>query len=460
MLAVLVIQAALAITLPLTYDEAYTLAHFVEPGPMVAWLFFPNTNNHVLFSVLASSAAWLVPVPDAWILRGLACLCTACSFGVYAALLSRLGLHRQTVWLAIAVVLCTYGHLSQGFQGRGYALAELCFAVSLYGVIRLTVWNGSSLLTPERWRGWFSILILATAVGGCTMVSYAYCAFCIWGWWLLWELRSGLRLAILNWWLKGSLLAVLLIALFYTPVVLVNGLSALTANPNIELQRISTDVTHNLVFVGYALNWLLFGHTVWSVPVFILIGLVPGLWLWLQYPEHRTWLLLATWIVMCPWVFALGHGVWPFGRLLGWCLIGLVIPLALVLNCLPRLVAIPLALGYVCFECYFAQGRYYDDFKHDFRSKQAFEHYADCVQSAAVFDAYYWTWHSRIRTRKLPITLVPLETLPPDGAPQLIVVPHGHELPHLGSSAYRAVGSDEFCSFWVHKDVTGCLLPF
>jgi hypothetical protein len=455
-LAVLGVQLVLAATLPLTYDEAYTMAHFVEPGPVVAWLFFPNTNNHVVFSVLASMGALVLPVPEAWVLRGLACLCSACTFGVYAALLSRVGLRRQTVWLMITVLLCTYGHLSQGFQGRGYALAELCFAVSLYAVVRCSILNVAEPLTPARWRGWFATVVLATVAGGCTLVSYAYCAFCVWGWWLAWELRSGLRLRVVTQIVGGSGSALLLVGLFYTPVVLVNGLAALTANPNIELQRVSADAAHNLAFVGYALNWLLFGHTVWSLPIFMVLVLMPGLWIWWRLPVYRAWVLLAVWVVACPWIFALGHGVWPFGRLLGWCLVGLLLPFALWVDRLPHFWAFVLTLAYAGFECYFAQGRYADDFKHDKRSHQAFEQYAGCVQSAAVFDAYYWTWRYRTRTQPGRPTILPLETLLPHQLPQLLIAPLGYDLPPVRAALYKPVSSDEFCRIWIRDDAPLC----
>ena len=52
------------ITMPVTYDEAWTYLYFTSNSPLASLSFYPVSNNHVLFSLVSNLTYYLPFIPD------------------------------------------------------------------------------------------------------------------------------------------------------------------------------------------------------------------------------------------------------------------------------------------------------------------------------------------------------------------------------------------------------------
>jgi hypothetical protein len=209
-----------AYSIPFIYDELYTYIAFSSRGPAIALVFYPFPNNHVLVSVLAGI---LLKVFGS-VIFGMRAFTILASMLLYWVLF--VGLQRVSRPAVVLTALVFFFGLDMvllySFMARGYTIILLCTAVSFCVI--------PELLRPQsRYRqlSWL-LLGLVSVVGMAAIPTYVYCFASIMAalgiYSLLTRQPKMIHLVMLG------VLVVVGVVLFYTPLITVSGLSALTKN--------------------------------------------------------------------------------------------------------------------------------------------------------------------------------------------------------------------------------------
>jgi hypothetical protein len=205
---------------PLHTDELCSYLFFARSGPFIAITSYPIPNNHVFFNLfcsLLSRIPYLSPkavmrlpsmAGDLLLLYGLFCLFT------------RWGGFRRGIIVVAGVAFCYFTSYF-AVQGRGYQWQELCALVSI-----LSCWE--CLLCGGERRG-FALFVVSSVAGFYINPTFAYhflALILFFGYLLIVRRdRGGLRFFV-----RGLLIVMMAVALFYLPLILVSGWKALTGN--------------------------------------------------------------------------------------------------------------------------------------------------------------------------------------------------------------------------------------
>jgi len=234
-----------AATLPVTYDEAWTFMNFTMRPVFASVTYYPAPNNHVLFSVL-SNAAPLLPLDPMLAMRlisvGFAVLTTI----VLCAIALRFW-DETAVVVALALIVCAYPIAVYAVLARGYMMivffTAVCFGAVLAGVSGprptlpvLTAYVVSAVL------GFYTIPLFLYPFASVNASKYVYAA----------ATRRPLRA-----WLIADVVVAVATVVLYTPIVIVNGVGALTANVYVARSPLPVAIAQlpeRLVVMG---NWLL-----------------------------------------------------------------------------------------------------------------------------------------------------------------------------------------------------------
>lgn len=210
---------------PLHIDEAFSYALLVDRGLLVTMLYYPGPNNHIGFLVWPALLNHLLADP-VWTMRLPALVVSGGLTGwLWLRLVRAFGYWPATV----AVHLWSWSEygLRYAVQGRGYGLLLACALWALHTGMRY-----------RQNRDALSGVYMALALGyGCwTSPAFVY----PWATGLLWLLLCRLAWpaalegrtlgGLMRWMAVGGMLTLLL----YTPVALLNGLSAIVANPWVQ----------------------------------------------------------------------------------------------------------------------------------------------------------------------------------------------------------------------------------
>ena len=207
-----------AATLPVTYDEAWTFMNFTMRPLFASMTYYPAPNNHVLYSVLAN-AAHLLPVEPMFGMR---------LVSVAFALLTTLALcalalrhwDQSAVVLALSLLVFSYPIAVYAVLARGYMMlvffTAICFGSVLAGLVAarpsVPLLIGYVVCAV---CGFYTIPLFLYPFASVNAFKFAY---------LLARRRP------LSPWLIADITIAVITLLLYTPIILVNGISAVTAN--------------------------------------------------------------------------------------------------------------------------------------------------------------------------------------------------------------------------------------
>lgn len=208
----------LGATLHFEFDEARTFLSFTVWSIHRPIMYYPSPNNHVLHSIL-TQITWRVL---GWTGSELSVRLPAILFSLMtAALASRVflkGNRLLTILLTTALLLCE-GFLTYSFQARSYSMQ--CF----FAVAGLTAILGMDTYPPDRR---FAAFVLTCILGCYSSPAYLYTVFPLACMFLArergWIMEAPRRFAIIA--LTGAATIILL----YSPIMLVEGLKAITSN--------------------------------------------------------------------------------------------------------------------------------------------------------------------------------------------------------------------------------------
>jgi hypothetical protein len=205
-----------AIVMPVCYDEGLTYLYFTSKGILSSLSFYPEPNNHILHSLLTNLTIHLPFGDTEFRLRLPSLLVSIVTWMLSYALLLKY-YNRQVAMFVTAIGSMIFLVFYYSYQSRGYALVTLLFIAALYnalGIIR----NKDS---RENWT-WFGVSCI---LGFYTMPSFLY-PFLTLNLVIFLYNRPHIRRQFIT---NAAVAAVTV--LLYLPIVIVNGLDALTNNP-------------------------------------------------------------------------------------------------------------------------------------------------------------------------------------------------------------------------------------
>ena len=205
-----------AFVMPVCYDEGLTYLYFTSKGILSSLSFYPEPNNHILHSLLTNLTIHLPFGDTEFRLRSPALIASIATWMLsYKMLLKYYNRHVAMIVTATGSMLFMVFYYN--YQSRGYAMVNLFFIACLYNAYGIIRKNDNI----ENWI-WFGI---SSILGFYTIPSFLYPFITLNLVILLYNRPNWRRQFITN-----AIVTIITIAL-YLPVIIVNGLDALTNNP-------------------------------------------------------------------------------------------------------------------------------------------------------------------------------------------------------------------------------------
>lgn len=361
---------------PVTYDEAWTYMNFTDRGILSSIGYYPAPNNHVLHSLLTNLTVHLPFLPPLMNLR-----ISAIFFGVVTILFTAYFVNKhfnEQLALIVAGISATLPmSIYYGFISRGYGLVVLCLIVSLHFVF--------NILKSHHPKRDFVFFSLFSVIGFYTMPSYLY-PYILLNVILLWKGFEHVKMQIIS-----GLCTVVLVAVLYAPIVVLNGLKSLIGNAYVApidrfevLQRLPS-------FLSSTIQSITGMH--WFLVLFLIVGSVIYALSRRRKPFLHRELLLV--FLIGPPVLLLVHSVIPFSRTFnyyGFIFIFLILlPFAPdLLRFKPKVVLIPVLVIQLAFVAYFGFNFKSDDGYNGVSTKMAAQILGDYdyAVNSNLFDAY------------------------------------------------------------------------
>ncbi len=282
-----------AIVMPICYDEGLTYIYFTSRSIFSSMSFYPEPNNHILHSLLTNFSI-LLPFGDTeFRLRLPSLLVSAVTWMLCYRLLLKYYNDRVAMIvtsLASMVFLVFY----YSYQSRGYALVNLLFISAFYNTLGII--NNRDNVDNWVWFGVSSIL------GFYTMPSFLY-PFLTLNLIILVYNRPNLKKQFIT----NAIVSIVTVIL-YLPVIIVNGLAALTSNPWVKPIDRAEVINRLPSFLQQTLNELT--QLPWWL---ILLMLLPS-FVYALISRQRFIASLFFIFLIAPPVFLLAQSVIPFPR--------------------------------------------------------------------------------------------------------------------------------------------------
>jgi uncharacterized membrane protein len=283
----------LYLSVPMRYDEAYTVVAFAIRPLWNAISDYHLPNNHLFHTLFVHfSIRWFgineVAARLPALLAGL--LCIPVSYLVGRGLYNRWTGLLAAAWIAFSPILVIFST-----NARGYSLVCL-FTLILVGLANYLRQRGGLIA--------WSLLTMITALGFFTLPTMLYPAGTIYAWLALSWLFKDTGAKQPNWvfpisLLASGLLAGLLSLLLYTPVLLTSGLETLVANRHV-VSLSWYEFSSNLPL--RAVDTWKFWTTDWPAALSLVfaLGLLLSIFLHARIARHKIHLLVPTvlWIAL------------------------------------------------------------------------------------------------------------------------------------------------------------------
>ena len=135
----LVFNLYLIISLPITYDEAWTYNNFISKGLLVSVSYYPMPNNHVLYNAICSIINLFFNSNSLYIFRIISCLFYILSVYVFLKiLLLKIKNFLNLNYLILSLAPLTLIVIYQSSLARGYSLLLFLFLVCILILLSIT----------------------------------------------------------------------------------------------------------------------------------------------------------------------------------------------------------------------------------------------------------------------------------------------------------------------------------
>lgn len=203
-----------AIKIPISYDEAWTYLNFSTRGIFASLAYYPAPNNHILHSIITVFTT-KIPFLDDKICLRLPVLIVNMLICIILFDFIKKTYNSKIAVLIVAVNSMLLMNIYYSFLSRGYALLMLFFIVSFYAVVNIIKY---------RHQKYWIYFVVCSIFGFYTIPSYLY-PFITLNIILFMYNYKSIRKQIYS-----NIIVVFSAVILYIPVVIVNGLDALSNN--------------------------------------------------------------------------------------------------------------------------------------------------------------------------------------------------------------------------------------
>lgn len=282
-----------AFTLPVSYDEAWTYLNFTSKGILLSISYYPAPNNHILHSILTNFTSLFRFFSPLFCMRISAVIVNflflAVSFSFFKKYYNEKFALKVSGICSVLFLTIYYSYMS-----RGYGLVCLFFVTALYASFNITEKGNKNI----DWL-WFS---LSSVLGFYTMPSFLYPFFTLNVFILL------CNNAVLKKQIISTCLTLIIVALLYLPVIIVNGISALINNPYVKPLPRKEVIQQLPLFLNNAIADI---TGINSIVILLLICLSVG---FIFYKKEKKSILFILVFLIAPVIVLTLHSVIPFSR--------------------------------------------------------------------------------------------------------------------------------------------------
>ncbi len=282
-----------AVIMPVSYDEAWTYLQFTSKSPLASWCYYPAPNNHVLHSLITNVTRYIPFLNPLICLRLSSIIVSVLSWLICFSFIKKY-YSKNSSLLIVGISSVLFMSVYYSYMSRGYGLVMLFFIVSLYAAYNI-------IFNADQTRHWL-IFSISNILGLFTMPSFLY-VFIILN--LIIWLNNGFRIKKQ---LFSNTAAVLVVFILYAPIIIINGLGALTDNQFVK-PILRTEVINNLpVFFRQSIIEITGIHY-----LVILAPIITAI-IMLVKNKMKFELMLSFVFIFSPAILLIVHSVIPFPR--------------------------------------------------------------------------------------------------------------------------------------------------
>jgi len=311
----LIVKFYLAITLPLTYDEAWTFLNFTEKGIASSISYYPAPNNHIFFSVLTNISSHL-PLSYHMMVRVPSVLGNCLFLFLLYAFCRRLYNYKIAITMA-TIVSFLYPVFYYGFTARGYSYILLFFLINYYSIISL-------LMDPNQAARYLFVFSISSVLGFYTMPAFLYPYITINIFLAAWALFTR-RWNLFKYMVLWGIVTGACVLILYTPIFIVSGIKAVTSNSYVS--PIPRALIIPNLLPHFLLTYNTFFYFLYSLPLAVVIVLLA----FIDRP-YQFVALFNLWIISFSFVIPILHSVIPFPRNWVYLIIPVIFSFGNVLN--------------------------------------------------------------------------------------------------------------------------------
>lgn len=293
-----------AFKFPISYDEAWTYLNFTSKSMLTSISYYPAPNNHILFSIFTNLTD-LFPINDAKIkMRIINIFFSIISSFVFFKLLCKFYSPKISLY-TLSLFVFSYPVALYSIQARGYEMVILFSLIAIYSIFSYINNTSKKQLTIY----FFSIIL-----GFYTIPSFLY-FFISLQLFILFYCLINKRITLLKKIIVADIISCLFTLALYTPIILMNGLDAITDNhyvKSVSLLQVMNDMPEHIV---KSTSWLLGmnegGGLIISIIIFIFLGSLINREESLKFKSIK-WLMLF--LLLTPLLIMITQRVIPFER--------------------------------------------------------------------------------------------------------------------------------------------------
>lgn len=282
------------LTIPISYDEAYTYLTFTSKPFYYCMVFYPFPNNHILHSLLTNITEHIPFVDMLFRIRVPAILASILTWAIAYSFVKRY-YSEKTAMFVVALSSMLFLSVYYSYMSRGYALVVLFFVIGLYSAYNI-------IRKGNRRKDWL-IFSISGVLGFYTMPSYLYPFVTLNIFIFLYNYKEIKKQII-----YGIITGISVIIL-YLPIIVVSGLKVLTGNQFVTPKSSRLEVLQHLPsFFGSTLQ------EISGIPFWIVLAIMVAAVILFIVKKDKWNLSLSIIFILAPFVFLFLQSVIPFPR--------------------------------------------------------------------------------------------------------------------------------------------------
>ncbi len=236
-----------ALSLPISYDEAWTFINFTNKGILSSMSYYPAPNNHILHSIFTNICS-ILPFDSKINLRIPSMVASALSVSVLY-IFSVKSFSKKTAFFVSLIFGFLPSVLYYGTLSRGYSLILLCFIVMFFSTLNI-------IQNKRQSENILSLAIFST-IGLYTMPSFLYPVASLFIYLFLYALVIK-KYNLLKNVIKYGIAVIVFTIVLYLPIIVVSGLDSIINNQYVQTKQFKEIVCVIFPTISTTLKYLFY----------------------------------------------------------------------------------------------------------------------------------------------------------------------------------------------------------